>query len=151
MHELVLLTNIQLSVTYISLSIKIARMLEKICKDPQMLVDLYVNYDCDLKAPNLFERMVGLLFIVALILHFILKLCLYDASSFRLPHYRKLLKVLKMLIQSLLLHPRQDLLKLHQFRYILCFACINFIVGRFLMSTPPHLADCTCLLTFRVL
>lgn len=23
-----------------------------------MLVDVYVNYDCDLKAPNLFERMV---------------------------------------------------------------------------------------------
>lgn len=23
-----------------------------------MLVDIYVNYDCDLEAPNLFERMV---------------------------------------------------------------------------------------------
>lgn len=33
-------------------------MLEKVCKDPQMLVDVYVNYDCDLEAPNLFERMV---------------------------------------------------------------------------------------------
>lgn len=37
-------------------------MLEKICKDSQMLVDLYVNYDCDLNAPNLFERMVFLHF-----------------------------------------------------------------------------------------
>ncbi|KAL0382599.1 UNVERIFIED_CONTAM: Brefeldin A-inhibited guanine nucleotide-exchange protein 5 [Sesamum calycinum] len=37
------------------------RMLEKVCKDPQMLVDLYVNYDCDLEAPNLFERMVATL------------------------------------------------------------------------------------------
>ncbi|XP_042503350.1 brefeldin A-inhibited guanine nucleotide-exchange protein 5 [Macadamia integrifolia] len=36
----------------------VLRMLEKICKDPQMLVDIYVNYDCDLEAPNLFERMV---------------------------------------------------------------------------------------------
>ncbi|GAA0168592.1 guanyl-nucleotide exchange factor [Lithospermum erythrorhizon] len=36
----------------------ILRMLEKICKESQMLVDLYVNYDCDLQAPNLFERMV---------------------------------------------------------------------------------------------
>ncbi|KAK4784611.1 hypothetical protein SAY86_018979 [Trapa natans] len=36
----------------------VLRMLEKICKDPQMLVDVYVNYDCDLEAPNLFERMV---------------------------------------------------------------------------------------------
>jgi hypothetical protein len=25
---------------------------------PQMLVDLFVNYDCDLKAPNLYERTV---------------------------------------------------------------------------------------------
>ncbi|KAL3744597.1 hypothetical protein ACJRO7_013808 [Eucalyptus globulus] len=36
----------------------VLRMLEKICRDPQMLVDLYVNYDCDLEAPNLFERTV---------------------------------------------------------------------------------------------
>ncbi|CAE6074869.1 unnamed protein product [Arabidopsis arenosa] len=36
----------------------VLRMLEKVCKDPQMLVDVYVNYDCDLEAPNLFERMV---------------------------------------------------------------------------------------------
>lgn len=34
------------------------RMVEKVCKDPQMLVDIFVNYDCDLEAPNLFERMV---------------------------------------------------------------------------------------------
>lgn len=34
------------------------RMLEKVCKDPQMLVDIFVNYDCDLEAPNLFERTV---------------------------------------------------------------------------------------------
>lgn len=37
-------------------------MLEKVCKDPQMLVDVYVNYDCDLEAPNLFERMVCFIF-----------------------------------------------------------------------------------------
>ncbi|CAN4075419.1 unnamed protein product [Withania somnifera] len=36
----------------------IPRMLEKVCKNSQMLVDLYVNYDCDPQAPNLFERMV---------------------------------------------------------------------------------------------
>ncbi|KAL5572269.1 hypothetical protein UlMin_021866 [Ulmus minor] len=38
--------------------ISVLRMLEKVCKDPQMLVDIFVNYDCDLEAPNLFERMV---------------------------------------------------------------------------------------------
>ncbi|PIA33204.1 hypothetical protein AQUCO_04200152v1 [Aquilegia coerulea] len=36
----------------------VLRMLEKVCKDPQMLVDIFVNYDCDLEAANLFERMV---------------------------------------------------------------------------------------------
>jgi hypothetical protein len=34
-------------------------MLEKVCKDSQMLADMFVNYDCDLEGPNLFERMVG--------------------------------------------------------------------------------------------
>ncbi|XP_027369108.1 brefeldin A-inhibited guanine nucleotide-exchange protein 5 isoform X2 [Abrus precatorius] len=38
--------------------LSVLRMLEKVCKDPQMLVDIFVNYDCDLEAPNLFERMV---------------------------------------------------------------------------------------------
>ncbi|XP_020551182.1 brefeldin A-inhibited guanine nucleotide-exchange protein 5 isoform X2 [Sesamum indicum] len=41
--------------------LSVLRMLEKVCKDPQMLVDLYVNYDCDLESPNLFERMVATL------------------------------------------------------------------------------------------
>ncbi|KAK7265505.1 hypothetical protein RJT34_33125 [Clitoria ternatea] len=38
--------------------LSVLRMIEKVCKDPQMLVDIFVNYDCDLEAPNLFERMV---------------------------------------------------------------------------------------------
>lgn len=38
------------------------RMLEKVCKDPQMLADVFVNYDCDLEGPNLFERTVSKLF-----------------------------------------------------------------------------------------
>ncbi|KAL6504030.1 Brefeldin A-inhibited guanine nucleotide-exchange protein 5 [Orobanche gracilis] len=41
--------------------INVLRTLEKVCKDPQMLVDLYVNYDCDLEAPNLFERVIAIL------------------------------------------------------------------------------------------
>ncbi|KAF3783782.1 Brefeldin A-inhibited guanine nucleotide-exchange protein 5 [Nymphaea thermarum] len=36
----------------------VLRMLEKVCRDPQMLADIFVNYDCDLDSPNLFERMV---------------------------------------------------------------------------------------------
>ena len=38
------------------------RMLEKVCKDPQMLADVFVNYDCDLEGPNLFERTVIIFF-----------------------------------------------------------------------------------------
>lgn len=40
-------------------------MLEKVCKDSQMLADLFVNYDCDLEAPNLYERMVSLVLVLA--------------------------------------------------------------------------------------
>ncbi|KAK8550374.1 hypothetical protein V6N13_118893 [Hibiscus sabdariffa] len=36
----------------------VLRMLERVCKNPQLLVDVYVNYDCDPEAPNLFQRMV---------------------------------------------------------------------------------------------
>ncbi|KAL5216472.1 hypothetical protein ABZP36_007873 [Zizania latifolia] len=36
-----------------------SRMLEKVCKDSQMLADMFVNYDCDLEGPNLFERTVS--------------------------------------------------------------------------------------------
>lgn len=39
----------------------VLRMLERVSKDSQMLVDVFVNYDCDLDAPNLFERMVNAL------------------------------------------------------------------------------------------
>ncbi|CAN6541337.1 unnamed protein product [Malus baccata var. baccata] len=42
----------------INQKLSVLRMVEKVCKDPQMLVDIFVNYDCDLEAPNLFERMV---------------------------------------------------------------------------------------------
>ncbi|KAI4335137.1 hypothetical protein L6164_013811 [Bauhinia variegata] len=42
----------------VNLKQSVLRMLEKVCKEPQMLVDIFVNYDCDLEAPNLFERMV---------------------------------------------------------------------------------------------
>ncbi|CAA3000940.1 brefeldin A-inhibited guanine nucleotide-exchange 5 [Olea europaea subsp. europaea] len=44
--------------TDLSQKISVLRMLEKVCKDSQMLVDLFVNYDCDLEAPNLFECMI---------------------------------------------------------------------------------------------
>jgi hypothetical protein len=30
---------------------------ERICKDKQMLMDVFVNYDCDEYMTNLFERM----------------------------------------------------------------------------------------------
>ena len=36
-------------------------MLEKVCNDSQMLADIFVDYDCELEATNLFERMVNAL------------------------------------------------------------------------------------------
>ncbi|KAI9192745.1 hypothetical protein LWI28_027306 [Acer negundo] len=55
---LIVLRSLDGSEFSINQKFSVLRMLEKVCKDPQMLVDVYVNYDCDLEAPNLFERLV---------------------------------------------------------------------------------------------
>jgi brefeldin A-inhibited guanine nucleotide-exchange protein len=34
----------------------VIQTLEKIFKNPQTLVDIFVNFDCDLKEKNIFER-----------------------------------------------------------------------------------------------
>nr|GEV84373.1 brefeldin A-inhibited guanine nucleotide-exchange protein 5 [Tanacetum cinerariifolium] len=55
---LIVLRSLDSSECSLNLKLMVIGMLDKICKDPQMLIDLYVNYDCDLEAPNSFERMV---------------------------------------------------------------------------------------------
>ncbi|KAG8058353.1 hypothetical protein GUJ93_ZPchr0002g23224 [Zizania palustris] len=37
----------------------ILNLLEKICKESQVIIDIFVNYDCDVDAPNIFERIVN--------------------------------------------------------------------------------------------
>ncbi|KAJ6807636.1 brefeldin A-inhibited guanine nucleotide-exchange protein 2-like [Iris pallida] len=37
----------------------VLRFLEKLCFDSQILVDIFVNYDCDVHSPNIFERIVN--------------------------------------------------------------------------------------------
>ncbi|KAK7294946.1 hypothetical protein RJT34_17846 [Clitoria ternatea] len=37
----------------------VLRFLEKLCDDSQILVDIFINYDCDVNSPNIFERMVN--------------------------------------------------------------------------------------------
>jgi brefeldin A-inhibited guanine nucleotide-exchange protein len=39
----------------------VMQALTRICADAQSVVDLYVNYDCDLSAANIFERLVNVL------------------------------------------------------------------------------------------
>ncbi|KAK3259427.1 hypothetical protein CYMTET_31576, partial [Cymbomonas tetramitiformis] len=39
-----------------TLQLAALQMLRRVCQEPQALVDLFVNYDCDLDAANLFER-----------------------------------------------------------------------------------------------
>uniref|UniRef100_A0A1S4DC12 Brefeldin A-inhibited guanine nucleotide-exchange protein 1 n=1 Tax=Nicotiana tabacum TaxID=4097 RepID=A0A1S4DC12_TOBAC len=34
-------------------------LLEEVSKDPQIIIDVFVNYDCDVDAPNIFERTVN--------------------------------------------------------------------------------------------
>lgn len=36
----------------------VMRCLSGVCENGQLLVDIFVNYDCDLEGANLFERMV---------------------------------------------------------------------------------------------
>ncbi|XP_068661146.1 brefeldin A-inhibited guanine nucleotide-exchange protein 5-like isoform X2 [Aristolochia californica] len=55
---LIILRSLDSSDTPLNQRASVLRMLEKVCKDPRLLVDIFVNYDCDLEAPNLFERMV---------------------------------------------------------------------------------------------
>ncbi|XP_071723844.1 brefeldin A-inhibited guanine nucleotide-exchange protein 5-like [Rutidosis leptorrhynchoides] len=58
---LIVLRSLDSSEFPISQKTNVLQMLEKVCRDPQMLVDVFVNYDCDPEAPNLFERMVNTL------------------------------------------------------------------------------------------
>ncbi|KAF7084153.1 hypothetical protein CFC21_087832 [Triticum aestivum] len=37
----------------------VLNLLEDICKESQVLIDIFVNYDCDVDAPNIFERIVN--------------------------------------------------------------------------------------------
>uniref|UniRef100_A0A803LGV1 SEC7 domain-containing protein n=1 Tax=Chenopodium quinoa TaxID=63459 RepID=A0A803LGV1_CHEQI len=37
----------------------VLNLLEKISQDPQLIIDIFVNYDCDLDAPNIYERTVN--------------------------------------------------------------------------------------------
>lgn len=34
----------------------VLRFLEKLCFDSQILVDVFINYDCDVNSSNIFER-----------------------------------------------------------------------------------------------
>ena len=36
----------------------VLRFLEKLCDDSQILVDIFINYDCDVNSSNIFERCV---------------------------------------------------------------------------------------------
>lgn len=36
----------------------VLRFLEKLCIDSQILVDIFINYDCDVNSSNIFERYV---------------------------------------------------------------------------------------------
>ncbi|KAK8937385.1 Brefeldin A-inhibited guanine nucleotide-exchange protein 1 [Platanthera zijinensis] len=37
----------------------VLNLVEKMCQDPQLIIDIFVNYDCDVDAPNIFERIVN--------------------------------------------------------------------------------------------
>lgn len=45
----------------------VLRFLEKLCVDSQILVDIFINYDCDVNSSNIFERCAIYYFIVILL------------------------------------------------------------------------------------
>ena len=40
----------------------VLRFLDKLCVDSQILVDIFINYDCDVNSSNIFERCAIILF-----------------------------------------------------------------------------------------
>lgn len=40
----------------------VLNFLEKISKEPQVIIDIFVNFDCDVDAPNIFERYAIIIF-----------------------------------------------------------------------------------------
>uniref|UniRef100_A0A2P2LZ96 Uncharacterized protein MANES_03G096700 n=1 Tax=Rhizophora mucronata TaxID=61149 RepID=A0A2P2LZ96_RHIMU len=34
----------------------VLNLLEKVAQDSQIIIDVFVNYDCDVDAPNIYER-----------------------------------------------------------------------------------------------
>ncbi|KAL0386805.1 UNVERIFIED_CONTAM: Brefeldin A-inhibited guanine nucleotide-exchange protein 1 [Sesamum radiatum] len=50
-------------------------LLEKISHDSQIIVDTFVNYDCDVEAPNIFERVVYYAVADPTILRFMVEVC----------------------------------------------------------------------------
>lgn len=42
----------------------VLRFLEKLCDDSQILVDIFINYDCDVNSTNIFERSAIFCFIL---------------------------------------------------------------------------------------
>ena len=37
----------------------VMQALARVCADPQIIVDIYLNYDCDMVLDNIFERLVN--------------------------------------------------------------------------------------------
>eukprot|EP00897_Mesotaenium_endlicherianum_P003192 jgi/Mesen1/2900/ME000175S02055 len=56
---LVVLRSLDSADSPVSMRATVLKMLEGVTSDPQMLADVFVNYDCDLDATNLYERMVN--------------------------------------------------------------------------------------------
>ena len=64
LYPLVLLRPLESSNTYPSLShqaLAAVKGLESLCSSPQILVDIFVNFDCSLQSSNLFERTIHVL------------------------------------------------------------------------------------------
>lgn len=58
----------------------VLRFLDKLCVDSQILVDIFINYDCDVNSSNIFERCAIILFNCLQIFYLIY--CINNMCSF---------------------------------------------------------------------
>lgn len=64
----------------------VLRFLDKLCSDSQILIDIFLNYDCDVNASNIFERYYFLSLVISYSIHLSDAFCLLSLFAVRAKH-----------------------------------------------------------------
>jgi brefeldin A-inhibited guanine nucleotide-exchange protein len=77
----------------------VIQTLTRICADAQCVVDLYVNYDCDLQSTNIFERLINILSKIAQARINEFGCTIMQIKNFRLKGLECLVSILKCMVE----------------------------------------------------